>query len=517
MKDQPNFIIFLSDQQRWDTMTYAGVMEGITPNLDRLGAEGTLFENCFSTQPLCGPARACLQTSRYASETGNNINGHALPHGINSIATLFNDNGYDTAYIGKWHLSKDYYSFEMRDSFDVPPEDRGGYSYWMASNLLEYTSHAFSGHVFDNNNHPIEFNSYRPDAITDMAIDYLEHRASDKPVFLMISQLEPHHQNDMNNFYGPEGSIERFSDRLLPPDLEALGGNATASFPDYLGACYALDENVGRLERFLKSRGEWENTIFVYTSDHGCHFQTRNSEYKRSCHDSSIHVPLVIHGGCFNGRGNVKTLVSLLDVPSTILASAGIEIPMNYRGLDLRKVIDGTEAGRTSVFAQITEAEAARTVRTTKWKYCIKSPNVLDACMVASPQQYDEEYLYDLETDPYELNNLIGKNQYEKEKEELRNLIISYISEVEHITPSIRLFSDIPPIGTYHPEMSMNSLIEDPKSAKLLEKYFSITDKKQLGLGGFMSAGIVIGLRTARGDFDYDTANAFFEELNTLR
>ena len=151
--------------------------------------------------------------------------------------------------------------------------------------------------------HERPFEHYRADATTDFALEYLEdrkRREATAPYFLFVSYIEPHHQNDRDHFEGPEGSKEKFKDYEVPEDLvlakeKGSAGDWEEEMPDYLGQCASLDENVGRILEAIPE-DERDNTIVIYTSDHGCHFRTRNAEYKRSCHDASIHVPLIISG-----------------------------------------------------------------------------------------------------------------------------------------------------------------------------------------------------------------------------
>ena len=280
--NRPNIIFYFSDQQRWDTLGCYGQKLDVTPNLDRLAAEGVLFENAFTCQPVCGPARACLQTGRYATQVGCHTNARALPFGkIKTLAQYFNDAGYDTAYVGKWHLASDAYKGENFETCAIPQERRGGYKdYWMASDVLEFTSHGYNGYVYNGANEKVEFTGYRADCINNYAIDYVRNYDKDHPFFLFISQIEPHHQNDRRRFEGPDGSYARFSGFETPGDLEDCHGKGDweKNYPDYLGCCHSLDANVGRLVDTLKEKGMWDNTILFYTSDHGSHFRTRNSE-----------------------------------------------------------------------------------------------------------------------------------------------------------------------------------------------------------------------------------------------
>ena len=129
---QPNIIFYFSDQQRWDTLGCYGQKLPVTPNLDELAREGVKFANTFPCQPVCGPARACLQSGRYATQIGCWRNAQALPQGIPSLAGAFHSAGYETAYVGKWHLASNKSSYEESggpEDFEiraVQPERRGG-------------------------------------------------------------------------------------------------------------------------------------------------------------------------------------------------------------------------------------------------------------------------------------------------------------------------------------------------------------------------------------------------------
>ena len=140
--DRPNVIVFFTDQQRWDTAGVHGNPAGLTPNFDRMAVEGTHLFNSFTCQPMCGPARSCLQTGRYATETGVWRNGPGLPADLPTLAGLFGASGYRTGYIGKWHRS-------TAGPRAVPPEQRGGYRDWLASNVLESTSDAYRTRMYD--------------------------------------------------------------------------------------------------------------------------------------------------------------------------------------------------------------------------------------------------------------------------------------------------------------------------------------------------------------------------------
>lgn len=445
---RPNIIFYFSDQQRWDTLGCYGQSLDVTPNLDRLAKEGVLFENAFTCQPVCGPARACLQSGKYATQIGCHRNALALPQNIKTLADYFHEAGYDTAYVGKWHLASNRASYTSpvdEENFEtraIPEERRGGYrDYWMASDVLEATSHGYDGYVFDKNGKKQEFIGYRADAINNYAIHYLHERSEVKPFFLFVSQIEPHHQNDHNRFEGPDGSKQRFSSFVPPNDLVPGEGDWEKSYPDYLGQCHGLDENVGRLVDTLKEKGIWENTILFYTSDHGCHFCTRNQEYKRSCHEASIHIPLIAVGGSFTGGKRIKNLISLIDLPITLLDCAGVQEPEDFQGRSLKKLVEEKIADwDDSVFLQISESQVGRAVRTSRWKYCVVAKE--DPWNCPGADIYYEKYLYDLEKDPCEKENLIKLPGYEEVKKELRDKLKEYMKKAGEAVPEIKSWQE---------------------------------------------------------------------------
>jgi arylsulfatase A-like enzyme len=432
--NHPNIVVYFTDQQRWDTAGCYGNPMGLTPNLDAMAATGTRVENAFTCQPVCAPARASLQTGLYATAAGVWRNGiNPLPQDRRTLAHYFSEAGYDTAYIGKWHLA-------VGAEGPVTREFRGGYDFWRASNALEFTSHPNDGILFDNDNKPIRLHGYRVDAMTDIALDYLR-RPHQKPFLLFLSYLEPHFQNDMARFVAPDGYAERYRNGYIPPDL-ARDTSAQADWkqelPDYYGCCKSLDENLGRVRAELLRLGLAENTIVVFTSDHGCHFRTRNDEYKRSCHESSVRIPLVWSGPGFAGGKTLKELVSLVDVPTTLMSACGIPIPPGLHGRDMTKLLsrDGAAGWRRDVFIQISESHVARALRTSRWKYSAQAPDA-DGLKDPAGQVYLDEALYDLEADPYEQVNLIGQPRYADILVQLRRRLIELIVEAGEERPVV--------------------------------------------------------------------------------
>lgn len=431
LSEKPNVVVFYTDQQRWDTTGVHGNPLNLTPNFDRMAQRGTHVYNSFTCQPVCGPARSCLQTGLYATKTGCFRNGIPLPPDSQTLAHHFNDAGWRTAYIGKWHL------YGRGAKGPVPPEGRGGYEYWLASNALEFTSEAYRTVMYDNQGDPVDLPGYRVDAVADAAIRYI-HSNRERPFFLFVSYIEPHHQNHIDDYPAPDGYRQRYNGRWIPPDLASLGGSAHRHLGGYYGMVKRLDEALGRMLDALKSTGLLERTVVLFTSDHGCHFKTRNAEYKRSCHESSIRVPTALQGPGFDGGGRIQKLVSTVDLTPTLLDAVGISIPPEMQGRSIMPLTAGNGEGwPEEIFVQISEAQVGRAVRTRRWKYGVDAPEGRGAQQAGS-DRYVEQYLYDLDADPYELCNLIGMTSHQEVARIMRQRLVRRMLAAGEDAPQIQ-------------------------------------------------------------------------------
>lgn len=437
-----NILLYFTDQQRWDTVGAYGQPLDVTPVLDVLAKEGVLFENAFSPQPVCGPLRSIFQSGKYPTEIGTFRNNIMLPHDIKTLANYMEELGYENAYVGKWHLAS---SGDLNGDFkynheitNIPLEFRGGYNgFWRVADVLEATSHGYDGYIFDENDKRIDFKGYRVDKITDFGLEFLDQYNGEKPFFLTISHIEPHHQNDHHTYEGPIGSKERFKDYILPKDLEVLAeeiedSDAHEEYPDYLGQVRSIDDNLGRIIEKLKEKNLYDNTIIIFISDHGSHFKTRNrdehlnggDDYKRTAHDSASHVPFVIHGPGFNISKRVENIVSTASLPKTILSMAGLDVKDKMIGEDLTKVINNDIDRKEVAFIQISESRVGRAIRTKDYLYAVYAPNK-NGFEEMNSDLYLDDYLYDLQKDPYQLNNLINDDSYL----EIRNKLCEILKE----------------------------------------------------------------------------------------
>ncbi len=427
---KPNILVIIADQVRSDAVGAYGVNPmNLTPNIDAMAARGTRYQHMFTNQPVCSPSRACLFTGEYPARHGVWKNTGAeigIRPNATTIATECKKAGYSTNYVGKWHLAKGAPG-------PVPPEERGGFTdLWEVANALELTSHSYEGDVYGAQGKPIHFQGeYRVDFLTDLAIKFLRNVQRSSPFLLVLSYLEPHQQNDEGRMIAPEGYAERYRNPFVPEDLKHFPGNWQQQLPDYYGALKRVDECVGKVQGTLVESGLDRNTIVVFISDHGCHFMTRNTEYKRSGHDASLRVPLVIAGPGFEGGREVRQLVSMVDIAPTLLDAARIPVPSTMQGKSTLPLLQGVNVQwRDEIFVQMSEFWVARALRNADWTYIMAAPRH-DAKFRPEPNAdaYKAFQLYDNRADPHQLVNMAGRKETAAVEIELRQRLRERMEE----------------------------------------------------------------------------------------
>jgi len=435
----PNIVLYMADQFRADFVGANGRNSSVhTPNLDALAARCTNFTHAVTNQPVCGPARSVMLTSRYATDTGVWHNGLEMSKALPTLAGELHKAGYSTNLIGKWHLALENEA-DGGNPGPVKEVDRGGFlDLWEGANALEHTSHSYEGTIWDRDNNPITFkDQYRVDFLTDRAERFLRQK-QEKPFFLFISQLEPHQQNDLHQPIAPKGAAARYVNSAVPDDLRALPGTWQAQLPDYYGCVEAIDNSVGRVRRVLEEQHLADNTLFVFLSDHGCHFMTRNAEYKRSAHNSSIRIPMLIDGPGFRGEQQIKDLVGIIDLAPTLLEAAGVSVPASWKGHSFLPLVNNSEARAhwpNQQLIQISESMTARAIRTPQWTYCVADPSGSTAQPAAI--SYHEYQMYDQRSDPNELVNLAGRQEYRAKADELRDQLKKLLADAGEPIPEI--------------------------------------------------------------------------------
>jgi arylsulfatase A-like enzyme len=410
---RPNIVIIISDQVRHDCVNaYGQNPTFLTPNIDALAHSGTLFRNAFVTQPVCSPSRASMFTGQYPARHGvwrNTGHGVGLNPATPTIATELSKAGYSANYIGKWHLADG-------PAGPVAPAARGGFlGLWEAANELELTSHPYYGELYDGDGNPIPFkDQYRVDFMKGLALKFLENVSTGTPFLLCVSFLEPHHQNDLGRMVAPKELEEKYKNPFVSPDLRSMPGDYLLQLTDYYGCISSVDTAVGDIVRAVPP-----NTIVVFLSDHGCHFKTRNTEYKRSGHDSSIHVPLIIGGPGFSGGHEVQSFTSTVDLMPMLLKAANVPVPSSCQ-------ISNTP---NEIFVQMSEYWTARALRTPEYTYVVAAPREPKYVPKPNAPRYNAFQLYDNQADPYQQVNLCGHQEYVAVEAKLRERLLARMAE----------------------------------------------------------------------------------------
>ena len=421
---RPNVLVILTDDQRWDAL---GVVQRElgeralfpwlkTPNLDRLAAEGARFANTFVTTSLCSPSRASLLSGRYARAHRVLNNFTEYPNDLPGYPRALQAAGYETAYIGKWHMGEDN------------DEQRPGFDYWM--------SHRGQGSYFDTefnvNGTRRKITGYYTTVVTDHAVDWLK-RPHDKPWLLVVGQKAPHggpiepeprfeHALDAFPVKKPANFLDYRATDGKPAWLEEslptwhgaggplYGRKEYGPFVRaYLATLLSVDESVGRLYAALQEIGQLDRTVIVFTSDNGFVLGEHGRVDKRTMYEDSIRVPLLVRYPPLAKPGTViQPMILSHDLAPSLLDLCGADPLPDITGRSWKPLLAGESvAWRTSFIyeynfeKQFPYTPNVRGVRTDDWKL-IRYPHG-----DGSPDRFTAE-LYHLASDPLELRNRIN-------------------------------------------------------------------------------------------------------------
>jgi arylsulfatase A-like enzyme len=329
---KPNVVLVFGDQWRASEHGYAGNREVQTPHLDALARESVDCSHCVATMPVCSPWRASLLTGQFPLTHGLFLNDLRLSDRSPKLGQCFADAGYDTAWIGKWHVDG-----SGRDA-PIPPDRRCGFEHWR---VLECThNYLRSAFYADNDTVPRIWPGYDADSQTADAVRWIEGRRNTSKPFLAVLAWGPPHDPY----------------RDCPPDLlaayDAHPPTPRPNVPDsqrerhrrdgagYYAHIAALDRCAGRLIQALKNTGEWDNTVFVYTSDHGEMLGSHGLWKKQKPWDESIRVPLLVRAPGVRAR-QLDAPVETPDLMPTLLGLAGLDVPDSAEGRNLAPVLHG--------------------------------------------------------------------------------------------------------------------------------------------------------------------------------
>lgn len=401
--DRPrsNLVYLLADQWRAQATGYAGDMNARTPNLDNLAKESVRFSNAVSGCPVCSPYRAGLMTGRYPLSHGVFLNDVCLNTEAISIAQAYSRAGYDTGYIGKWHLDG-----HGRSNF-IPKERRQGFSFWKA---LECTHDYNRSFYYADEDVKLKWDGYDAIAQTREARKYIRDHAGGKPFALFLSWGPPHapYHTAPEDYRSPFGEKEL---RLRPNVPKESEQRARRDLSGYYAHIAALDDCVKEIADTLKECGLERDTILVFTSDHGDMLYSHGRQKKQQPFEESIMVPFLLrYPGALGREGRTIDMpLNTPDIMPTLLGLSGISVPESVEGRDLSDVLRGTEEACDdavlitcpSPFGQWQRKRGGkeyRGLRTRRYTY------VRD---LSGPW-----LLYDNLTDPYQLNNLCNKPEH---------------------------------------------------------------------------------------------------------
>jgi arylsulfatase A-like enzyme len=419
---RPNILLILPDQMRGSAMGCDGNVDVKTPNIDRMAAEGVLFRRTYANVPVCCPARAILLTGTYPHVNGMIANDLRLRESELTIAKILRDAGYRTGFVGKWHLD----GGPREPGFVPPGPRRQGFEFWAA-----YSCHHqhFMPSYFRDTPDRIVVPKFEPEASCDFAIEFLRSQPRDQPFFLTVQMGPPHNPygapEDYMKLYDPEkltlpknwqpDSEVRPAVPAIPPNLRQPGMPAARyvktggkeEIAAYYAAITAIDDQVGRLLQTLKEIGQDENTIILFTSDHGDMLGSHGMRRKRKPHEESARVPGIMRWPAQIPKGRaVDTLFSLVDMPPTLLALAGLAVPARMQGADLSPVALGrTTRGPDAVLLQIFVPFNPDQVHA-PWRGIVTDRHTY--------ARYEKEpwVLFDNQVDPWQMTNLAKDPKY---------------------------------------------------------------------------------------------------------
>ncbi|KAA9035642.1 sulfatase [Ginsengibacter hankyongi] len=402
---RPNVLIIHVDEWRAQSTGYSGDKDVKTPNLDKLSATSANFVNAVSGIPVCTPFRASLVTGQRPLTNGIFMNDVRLDTNAITIAKVFDENGYQTGYIGKWHLDGKY-----RLSFTPPGARRQGFEYWKAVNCDHNYNHSV---YYDNDDTTRHYwKGYDVFAEAKDAEKYLRNHAHDhNPFFLMLAFGPPH--NPYNT--APEAYTKMYdpSKLALRPNVPVnMQNEVRENLVGYYSHMTAIDDMVGEIINTLKQEGVYDNTIILFTSDHGDLMGSHGAYRKQKPWDESIKVPMLFHYSGNNGikEGNYSAMINSEDIMPTLLGMCNIKVPGTVEGIDFSKYLQGKEKDPKDTVSIITciqpFGEWAR-VRGGKEYRGIRTPQYTYVRDLNGPW-----LLFDDANDPYQMKNLVNNPGY---------------------------------------------------------------------------------------------------------
>nr|WP_319509525.1 sulfatase [uncultured Draconibacterium sp.] len=417
---KPNVIFILTDQWRASALGYAGNDIVRTPELDKFAKEAVNFNNAVSVCPVCTPYRASLLTGRFPTSTGMFLNDVYLPSEELCMAEIYKEANYSTAYLGKWHLDG-----HGRKN-NVAPERRQGFDFWKGS---ECDHNYPKEHYYANNDPEIKYwEGYSTFAIANEAKKYMQDNAQkEKPFLLFVSLATPHFPHQT----APKEYMEMYT-----PDKLKLSANVTDDMQEwalkelqgYYAHCTATDKAIGEIIDKTKELGIYDNSIIVFTSDHGEMMGAHGYRpfMKHQAYSESSEIPFLIsYPNMEMAKGKkAEAPITTPDILPSLLSLCNIKIPKSIEGYDLSGIVKdpSKDIDRVALFMNPCPFDIAydddeyRAIKTARYTYA-KTPD-------------GPSMLFDNEKDPLQLNNLVGNEDYAEIQQELDKQLMNELSRI---------------------------------------------------------------------------------------
>ncbi len=421
---RPDILVVLADDHRHDALGCAGHPYVQTPALDRVAAGGVRFTNACVTTSLCSPSRASYLTGCYPHRHGLCTNANrSLRSDLPTYPALLQAAGYETAFLGKWHLGEQ-------------TARQPGFDHWAV--LRGQGAYAPNDLVVDDQ--PVREERYITDALTERAVEIMT-RPRDKPLLLVLSHKAAHGpfvpaerharlyaDEDPDLYWAPDEDVSRKPSRPDRTTYESQRGSVL----DYYRCLAAVDESMAALDAELEKTGRRDDTLLVYTSDNGFLLGEHGGLWDKRCaYEPAIRVPLLVRwprtlpGGAVSGE-----LALNLDLLPSLLEAAGVKVPPGVQGrswLPLARGGTGRDEFLYEYFQDEGPVGSLVAVRTRRWKYVAP----LDHHGGRNARQPVE--MYDLAADPGELRNLAGDPAFAAEREELERTLVRLMDETGYV------------------------------------------------------------------------------------
>ncbi|RCR67499.1 sulfatase family protein [Larkinella punicea] len=440
-----NIVFILTDDHRYDALGFLKTQTFIqTPNLDRLAKNGAYLPNAFVTTALCSPSRASILTGLYAHRHQVVDNNNPVSKDLVFYSQYLQKTGYQTAMIGKWH---------MGGEFDDPQR---GFDYWVS--FKGQGSYLPEKNGLNVNGKKVPQKGYITDELTDYALDFMEHRRKDKPFMLYLS-----HKGVHADFIPSERDKDRYKGHTFKPPVSMNIGSQNDApmwlqnqrnswhgveypyhsqldigmyYKRYAETLAGVDASVGRVLDYLQKEGMLESTLVVYMGDNGFMFGEHGLIDKRTAYETSMRVPMLAHCPELIKPGTVvNEVVANIDIAPTFLEVAGLKVPTYMDGKSFLPLLKGQQKPwRTGLLYEyywernFPQTPTMHALRTDRYKY------------IHYHGIWDTDELYDLQTDPNEVNNLIRSESYQTVVNQMNKELFDILQQTNGM--SIPLYED---------------------------------------------------------------------------